>query len=497
MSILSGVDRSSRDLLKHSGVYGLGHILARLASVLLLPVYTRYLTPADYGVLAILDLAVALLAIVLASGTVRAVVRHHFETDSEPERDGLWWTGLGLLIATGLVVLLPAVIWRESLARWTLGEAGIPGAFFYLLALANLALTTLEQLFQAHLRVYKQSTLFVVLSLGRLLLNIALNLWLLIAHDLGVAAILWGNLVTAAVSVAALLVVFVRRRGGVRLRPDLVGDLFSYGTPLVVAALLATAMHQLDRYLLRVLLDLEGVGVYSVAYAIGQGINALILNPFSQIWYVVVYELDGKPDFQRVISSVFRYFFTLLALVMLGVSLFAWPILRVLVAPEFFGAAELVPLLCLAYLLFSLHAHFNLPPLLAKRTGSMIPPHLIGVAVNVAANLFLIPRLGTIGAALASVVTYAAYSFSGLVIYRSIRRYDYPLLGGALALAGMVGSYLGWQTLASWTGRPLTTAALATVVWMVWALVLAGPLVAAWRRGSGPPIPLTDLGAAR
>ncbi len=226
---------------------------------------------------------------------------------------------------------------------------------------------------------------------------------------LGVEAILWGNLLTAVITVAVLFALFARRRGGARLRPDLIGDLFSYGTPLIVASLLAAAMHQLDRYLLRVLLDLDEVGIYSVAYAVGQGINALILNPFSQIWYVVIYELDGKPDFGRVVHSVFRYFFTLLALVMLGVSLFAQPLLRVLVAPEFFGAAELVPLICLAYLLFSLHSHFNLPPLLAKRTGSMISPHLIGVAVNIGANLLLIPRMGVTGAALASVVTYAAF----------------------------------------------------------------------------------------
>ncbi len=491
------MDGSYRDLLKHSGVYGLGHVLARLASVLLLPVYTRFLRPADYGILAILDLSVALLAIVLASGTVRAVVRHHFETDSEEERDGLWWTGLALLVATGVVVLVPVLLFREPLAAWTLGEGETQAGHFYLLALCNLALTTLEQLFQAHLRVYKQSALFVTLSLGRLVVNIALNLWFLIALEMGVEAILWGNLITAAISVAALFTVFALKRGGQRFRPDLLGGLLSYGMPLIVASLLATAMHQLDRYLLRVLLDLEEVGIYSVAYAIGQGINSLILHPFSEIWYVVVYELEGKPELQRIIRSVFRYFFTLLALIMLGVSLFAQPLLRLLVAPEFYSAAGLVPVVCLAYLFFSLHSHFNLPPLLAKRTASMIPAHLAGVAVNVVANLILIPRMGVMGAAVASVLTYAAYSFFGLLVYRRIRRFEYPLAGGVLALLGMVGSYAGWQVLASWSDRPLATGSIAAAVWLVWALALAGPLVADWRRGSGPPMPLTDLGGSR
>ncbi len=479
------MDRSHRDLLKHSGVYGLGHVLTRLASVLLLPVYTRFLTPADYGVLAILDLSVALLSIVLASGTVRAVVRHHFESDDEAARDGLWWTGLVLLVATGVVLLAPALLFRESIAAWTLGGDSARGGYLFLLALATLALGTLEQLFQAHLRVYKQSTLFVVVSLGRLVLNVALNLWFLIALGLGVEAMLLGNLLTAVVATGALFAVFLKRRGGVRLRLDLSRELFSYGTPLVVASLLATAMHQLDRYLLRTMLDLGDVGVYAVAYAIGQGINTLVLQPFSQIWYVVIYELDGKAELEAAVSSVFRYFFSGLALLMLGASLFAVPILEILVASEFRSAAELIPILCLAYLLFSLHAHFNLPPLLAKRTTAMIPPHVLGVIANVVANLVLIPRLGVAGAAWASVVTFAVFSVGGLLRYRRIRRFDYPLVGAAIALAGLVASYLAWDRVTSWTEAPWIAAGSAAALWLIWGGILGAPLLRTWNDRDG------------
>ncbi len=479
------MERSYRDLLRHSGVYGLGHVLSRLASVLLLPVYTRFLGPADFGILAILDLSVALLAIVLASGTIRAVARHHFEAESERERDGLWWTGTALLLATGLVLLLPALVFRDSLATWTLGAGEARGGFFYLLALCTLALTTVEGIFQAHVRVYKQSTLSVALNLGRLAVNIALNLWLLIARDLGVAAILWGNLITAAIAVAVLFAVFARRRGPARFRSDLVGELFSYGTPLIVASLLAAAMHQLDRYLLRVLLDLEEVGIYSVAYLIGQGINTLLLQPFSQIWYVVMYEIGIGPAAGQISVRVFRYFFAVLTLVMLAISLAAGPLLRVLVAPEFRAAAGLVPLVCLAYIFFSLHAHFNVPVLVAKRTSLVIPAHVVGVAVNLGANLLLIPRLGIYGAAWASVLTFAAFSFTGLAIYRRVERYDYPLAAGAAVLAGMTASFLAWQSVASWSERPLLTALLAGLVWLGWAVPLLWPL---WRRLRTEPL---------
>lgn len=479
------MNRTYRDLLKHSGIYGLGHILSRLASVLLLPVYTRYLGPAEYGVLAIVDLLVALLGIVLASGTVRALNRYHFEADTERERDRLWWTGVALLLVTAAAILLPAFLLRDPLARLALGPAETRGGLFLAIALPTLGLTALEQLLQVHLRVYKRSGLLVAVSLGRLLLNIALNLLFLIRFGLGVAAILTGNLLAAGVSCLVLLTLFAGQRGRPGLERALVGRLFAYGGPLIVTALLAVAMHQADRYLLRVLLDLGEVGIYSVAYAIGQGINTLILTPFSQIWYVAVYEVRREPGARRIYVEVFRAFFSILALVMLAVSLFARPLVRLLATERFQPAAELVPLVCLAYLFFSLHAHFNVPVLLAKTTSRLLPAHVVGVVVNVAANLVLIPPLGARGAALASIVTFGAFSFTGLAVYRRIERYEYPLGRASLVLAGLVASYLVWSRAASWDSRPMAAAISAALVWSAWAAVLLAPLLVRWRRARG------------
>ena len=76
----------SRDLLKHSAIYGLGQILARLASIILLPLYTRYLTPADYGILSVIDLAIGVLALVAAGGLAGTVNLFHFDVKTESDR---------------------------------------------------------------------------------------------------------------------------------------------------------------------------------------------------------------------------------------------------------------------------------------------------------------------------------------------------------------------------------------------------------------------------
>src|SRR5262249_16136728 len=92
-----------REILAHASVYALGLVLARVTSILLLPVYTRYLTPTDYGVIALLDLIGALLGQVTASGQVTAAGRYHFAREDERYRDTLWWTTLTQVCVGGLV----------------------------------------------------------------------------------------------------------------------------------------------------------------------------------------------------------------------------------------------------------------------------------------------------------------------------------------------------------------------------------------------------------
>jgi len=67
-----------------------------------------------------------------------------------------------------------------------------------------------------------------------------------------------------------------------------------------MATLLALTMHQADRYLLRVFLDMDRVGIYSFAYTIGQAINALCLMPFVAIWSVEVYEIARQPNAKQI-----------------------------------------------------------------------------------------------------------------------------------------------------------------------------------------------------
>jgi len=463
-----------REILKHSGVYGLGQVLGRLASFLLLPIYTSYLRPADYGVIAILDFVAGIMAMVVGAGIGAAITRYHFDVRDEEGRNQVWWTGLTIVLFTGTAFLLLTMFFRDTLADWTLGTSVKHGAFFYALIFPTMGLAIVEGVLNVYLRVRKWSGTFVCVNLLRLVLNIGLNVYFLAALHLGVTGILLGNLITCVVATFILFVIFLKNQAAYSFHYPFVGKLLRFGWPLILTAVLSSLMHQGDRYLLRLYLDMGQVGIYSLAYTVGQGVFTLCMMPFTMIWSVLVYEIADRPDAKQIYIRVFEYMTCGLALIMLGVSLFAKPLLELMVAPDYLVAVGLIPVVCLAYLFFSLHEHFRVPVMLAKSTVTLVPVVSLAVLTNIGANMFLIPIYGIAGAAWASVITFGAYSFVGLWRYRRVDRYDYPFLKCGIMVFGMVASYVVYDSVAHWEGMPGGPLGLAILLWFGWFVGLFG-----------------------
>ena len=227
-----------RDLFKHSLIYGIGHALTRLGSFLLLPVYTSYLRPAEYGIVAILDFTSHLLAILIGAGMAGAITRYHFEAKTDDERSQVWWTGLTFVVMAGVACLVPAMMGRESLAFWTLGPSIEEGGFYFALVLPAMGVNVVAQLLDGYMRVRKWSGLSVGVNVFRLFLNIGLNVYCLVGLDLGVAGILIGNLIASIVYGAIVFYIFVKNVRPYSFYFPLLKQLWHFGTPLVATVLL-------------------------------------------------------------------------------------------------------------------------------------------------------------------------------------------------------------------------------------------------------------------
>lgn len=458
-----------RDLLKHSSIYGLGEILTRMASVLMLPVYTYYLRPADYGVIAILDLFTNLLAVVIGAGLASAVSRYHFEAKSDDERQGVWWTGLIFVALSGIVLVLPTWLGRHPISELTLGADVLDGPEFYTLALCTMWCNCLDVVTSAYFRVRKWSLVFVLWAMFRLGLNLSLNL-LFLNWGWGVRGILTGNLITGGVVLLVALAIVIPSLGRPRFNAPVLRKLFAFGSPLIGTALLGMLMHEADRWILRNFASMSEVGVYSLAYRLGQGVNQLILLPFVSIWSVVIYEIAARKDAERVYAGVFSYYVKATGLLLLGASLFSRPIIAILSADDYAAAADMLPIICLGYMLFGLHDHFQVPAMVQKKTLSLLPVSLFATVVNIIANLVLVPIWAGQGAAWASVITFLSFSAFGLFRYRRIATYPYELKKCAVLVVAMSATYAAVRMTTG--GFDVVSILVAGVVWLTWAFAL-------------------------
>lgn len=468
--------RSLKDLVKHSSIYGLAQLISRFASVFMLPLYTRYLTPHDYGAIAILDVTTTVLSLLIGGGMAHAVTCFQFDATTDRERHRVWWTGLSFILGMGCVVIGPLWLMRDQLAVWTLGRDVVDGGLVYSLTFATLVLMMASELFDVFVRAQKWSGLNLLFSTGRLFLNVGLNIWFLCGLGLGIKGQLLGNLIATFAHASILLVLFFKANGRPSIDRVLMRKLVGFGSPIIVQGFLSLLMHEADRYFLAAYLSLEDVGVYSLAYKIGQAVNSLTLLPFGSIWGVAMYEIAKQPDSKQQYAAIFRHFVNAILILMLGASLVARPLLPILTTNAYDRAVDLLPMILLAFVFFSLHSQFNVPAMLAKRTVALLPAAIAGAVVNVALNAFLVPQFGASGAAWVSVLTYGTFSFVGLMIYRQIDVIPYQFGYSLLTLVGIGATYaaLQWGEVSKLSLTTQIAVAIATCA--AWTVLLFGRL---------------------
>lgn len=459
----------SRDIARHTSVYAVGEIISRFASLLMLPIYIRYLSPSDYGAIAILDVITNVLNIFIQSGMAGALSRYYQAANDEHERDRVWCSGFAFLVLSTATFALASYLGRHQLAQIAFGSDQEPWPYYIHLSVSTLSINCLSIVPQTRLLNLKRSTTAVSFSMVRLALNVALNLLFLVGFGMKVQGILFGNLATAAIMAIAYHTTWLSIIRRFAVDPVIIQSLWKFGSPLLINSLIQLAMHQADRIFLREFLSLSEVGVYSLAYQIGMAINAMAILPFDNIWNVSLYEIHRMPDARSHYLRVFRYNMLAVAMVMLGAAFSARAVVAVVAKPDYAQAAQFLPVLCLGFVFYNLHQHFKVPALVHQKTHLFIIVSTVAVIANILLNFLLIPTLGAKGAAWASAGTYAIYSLTGYAVYRRIEDYGYPLLQGAALLAAMCASFVIVQLIADSSSNWVYSLILGALVWLLWA----------------------------
>jgi O-antigen/teichoic acid export membrane protein len=398
---------SAPSLAAAGGAYAGGVALQILVQALSLPLLTRLLEPRDYGLVATALVVGNLLAVVVDLGLARTVTRAYFREPQGPaDASALVASGLAVVVALSGLAVFTASLW----GGWLGADSSSVVQAAVLLAAAMAGRSLVLGLLRAAQRARAYLLVMVLGTSGaQLVALLATAVWgTALSYLLGLGA--------GALAATLLGVALVRPR--LRGRR---GPLWSwagrFGLLLVPGELAAVSIWFSDRIVLERLLGLEAVGRYQVAYTLGSVLLMLAMG-VSQAWAPVVYAAANAPvvadETRRVLLNVAGYGVAALALA-------APPVLVGLIPSEYrpaglFAVTSLIALCTLPLLAQQAASHLLTG---AERPGVLAVASVGAAVLNVVATLALVPVLGLLGAAVATVLTYVVWA---AVLTRAARR---------------------------------------------------------------------------
>jgi O-antigen/teichoic acid export membrane protein len=391
-----------RRLISSLAAYQLADVVSKLIAVVLLPVYTRYIPPAGYGVVELLANSVIFVSIVVRFGIIEAFLRFYF-TDQDPGRRAALVgraAGFLLLATTAAAALLAA--FAPTLSQLLLGHRDTTT---FLVAVLGLWSFTNLELAYGLLRVDERLRTYATASLTNVLLTVAGSVVLVVVLGDGARGLLLANY---GASTVVLLALWWTMRDRLRVRrgaAERMGVLLRFGLPTVPAEASVYALSIVDRFYVYHDRSQALAGLYSIALKLA-GAVAFIVRAFQYAWPPLAYSVTDDAEAARLYGLVTTYYLLVSGWAVAGLTLLGRWVLRLLTAHQYLGAYRALPWVALGWALYGLWVVFLVIAGRAKVTTRNFPASLAGLAANVILILILVRPLGIAGAGIALCGAY-------------------------------------------------------------------------------------------
>ncbi|HEY3920769.1 MAG TPA: oligosaccharide flippase family protein [Gaiellaceae bacterium] len=402
--------RELKRLTRHTAIYGIGGLVSRILAVILLPLYTSYLSPKAYGQVESVTAATAVLSILLQLGIASAFFRFYFDAKEPKEKLVVVRTSFWFTMAMSTLGLVLGVVFATPVGHVlglghdpTLVRAGAVGLW---------AQTNYNQL-TALFRVEERSVAYAIASVANVLITIAsMVVFVAVAHW-GAVGLVVGNF-TGTLVVYVALVAYRREQLGLQFDRLLFRQMQRFGMPLVPSALALWIINFVDRRFVIYYHGLPEAGIYSAAIKIASVVTFAMLA-FRTAWPAFAYSIEDDRAARRAYAFVLTYLLAFASWLSLTLGALA-PWLVELLSSRYQRADKGVALLAFAFAVYAGYTVLAIGSGRARRTQLNWVVTGIGAAVNILFNFLLIPPYGMVGAAISTAIGYVVL-FIGMTIY--------------------------------------------------------------------------------
>ena len=461
-----------RAFFKDSAVYGTARLLTGSIALLSLPIYTRALSPSDYGAVDLLTTIAAIAHVTVAIEISQGFGRYVLAAEGAGARERYASTALWFTLAAYSVFLMVVLPFAGRISVLLFGTDAYTTVCR--VAAAVIWSTGLFNFVQNVLRYERRPLSYAIVSIVFSVLSVGVTVALLLLAGAGVAGVFLGQFAAGLIAISL----------GLWFARDTIAPVFdrcrwvemlAFSAPLVPSGLGVLLTTYVDRYAIVRLLSLEDLGFYGVAFRLASIVGVALAGVVSAA-APLMYQHHHEPGTPAQIARMFQWFLALALPLVLLLALFAPELVRVVAPEEYARSARVVFALSAAILVASC---YNFAPGLwiAKRTGWIAIIGLASGALNLALNFALIPRLGLIGA---GVSTLTSASLACLAHFAASQRF-YPVpfrwsrLAGAALLVGVTGAMFAAGA-PSWLPGTIDVAARGAM-WVIVSALSAALLI--------------------
>lgn len=419
-----------KQLFSDTLIYGIGYIVPRLVTFLLLPFYTNILTTSDYGIITQGMVFAGILKILYKYGSDSALIRFYDNTDPGPARQSVFSTLFWSVTVTSLLLSGVVLLFRGNLAALLFDDARRTGLILLLTGI--IVFDTLDILPRTLLRIHEKPVYYSTINLVNVIVTFVLNIVFIAYLSMGAAGAFLANLIASG-SLLLFLIPAMSRDLGLTISLPRWKELMAFGFPLIQVGLASMVMELIDRPILKEMTNLATVGLYGAGYKLGI-FMMLVMAAFNFAWQPFFVKVGRQENGPRIFATIFTYFMFLVC----GLFIVLTLLLKYIVATPVFGftllgkgflpAITIVPIVFAAYIFYGAYLNFLPGVYLKKKSGRLALYTTIGAVVNVAGNLLLIPVWGIRGAALATMIGYLVMAvllyFTQQSLYPTPYRWD-------------------------------------------------------------------------
>jgi O-antigen/teichoic acid export membrane protein len=386
-------------------IYGIGQVVVRLVSLLLLPVFTAYLTPLDYGISSILALLIFLVTPIFALGVTGAIGVVYFERSEQRRQAATIWTAVAMLtVSAGLLVAIGALN-AGHLSRILFAEAqpGYDLEYLVVLALVTAGMSIVSLPMLLSLQLAERAKSFVAITVASAGVSILLSLVLIVVFGRGVAGFIEAGAIAQGLTLVLATWVAIARIP-VLVDVELAFALLRLGIPLLPTFIAAIVIQQANKYLLQAIDGLGAVGLYTVGFNLGL-FSALVVSAFTNAWFPFFSSfMERQGAAPPVFARIMTYYVVGIGSLSLMFFIWARPVALVMLQPRFHDAFASVGPSAAAQFLLGAHSILSATMYFAKDVRYAIVIQGAAALLSIGLNLALIPILGTRGAAIALVL---------------------------------------------------------------------------------------------